>query len=257
MLESGASNIVIENNILQNNGNSSIQVGGAFGGASIRNNVVLNGALNNDNYHASGVAINPGTLATVENNWIQFGKSVGEGVKAQGVDGCIIRNNVIIGPWTALQVLRDTDVTQGKPFGSISFYNNTAVNLGGGAVTQAFGLYCSYFQDTTRAVDAYNPAVNNGVNLVNNIFAGYNNATGDIYIGNGGLGCLGASYKTQNLFSPNAASVGFNDLTNLDLRLQKGSPAANSGVSLSTLVPTDFNGSTRNGSYDMGAFDSQ
>lgn len=127
----------VVNNVFRNIGADGIQVGGATENCIISNNVCENTGTNKVYGQASGIQVNPGTNAIVENNVIEGCSSYG--LSIQGRMGTIVRHNLIKNTVGGIfTVARENDA------GSFLIEHNTFVDILPNA-----GNFMDYYSNTT------------------------------------------------------------------------------------------------------------
>ncbi len=126
------------------------------------------------------------------------------------------------------------DLISDLDFPNVAFYNNTAV----GTVHNATEVYCDNYTDGSLTV-------------MNNLFVEY--ATG-LYTNGNDTWCLAYPTGNKDSYIASAATAKLVDMANKDLHLQSSSPARGGATTLSTEVPTDYEGKPRVAPYDFGAY---
>lgn len=123
----------IHDNILTNIGWDGIQLSGCISGCNISKNSIVGFGIEGGDGQDGGITWNPGTIGTMDGNWIQFtGVGPCMGIMYQGQGDSYITNNVILNTGTGtgfgpgIAMLRNSQAnTFGSPHQNIHFYGNT------------------------------------------------------------------------------------------------------------------------------------
>lgn len=215
-------------------------------------------------------AINDGGGSTASNLLVE--RNLIEGCRAGGIAvhqeprtaNVVVRDNVVqtfgSGSTWGQQEGASPQIGHGILFGHGSYYyayNNLVINAGrasgNGYLNRCFhawgdgrghGSFFWFLNNTCHDVDIGIQTWNetNNVTATNNIFSNVQY----IELLNGANNS-NSNYVTNPIFVNAAAG---------DFRLQAGSPGVDQGVNLSPIVTTDITGASRDGSYDIGAYES-
>jgi len=230
--------VKIYNNIFDNCGWESIQLGAAVKDVEIHDNKIYNYGAANVYAQNGGIQVGVGSTGKVYNNFIK--KGTGIAIFVQGLGDIFVHNNVIVnsGTYAILMSLKPTPLTTDivpKGFlGPVRIMNNTIVN--------------PTLNDAVVKESVVGPA---GNVLYNNLIVGGQSTwlklRGD------------TDWKTgNNVYIPSLANAKFVNTSIDDYRLLAGSPAINVGKDVATLgVTTDFDNKIRplGGAWDVGAFE--
>jgi len=223
----------LAHNLVVRTGRDGLQVGSATRDCTIHHNVVRETGRNDESSHRAGVMNNKGSVCDIYNNSIA--DTAGWGIYVQGNGGNEIYNNVVV---RAGRAVRDGDgdgdgisIHDGSNVSnSIYVWNNTVVSSRG-----------------------------DGIGWGND--AGSDNQIrNNIVVASGGVN-IDKDQNVRvstNLAAQSASTVGFVDPAADDYRLGAGSPARDTGGSLTARgVVDDFDGVARpqGPAYDIGAFE--
>ncbi|MEM7551362.1 MAG: right-handed parallel beta-helix repeat-containing protein [Bacteroidota bacterium] len=208
------------NNIIDNTGRESIQVGSATKDAKIYSNRMSNYGLINKKHHTNGIQIGEGTGGLCYNN-VVFG-GPGNGIVVLGYGDNVVFNNLIIEPQEN-GIFCDERYTPKIEGNGFSFFNNTIINPGENGIK----LYAELV-DMNRFVN--NVVINPGS------FERYENdknkkRTGKdsfIFLLNETVNVI----VEGNYFSREIHEAGFISPSTNNFRLKRNSPLIDQGVDL-------------------------
>lgn len=226
----------IYHNLVQHVGYDGIQLSGCISGCSITQNIVQYFAEGQQDGQDGGITWNPGSVGTIDRNWIEYtGSGPAMGIMFQGQGDTYVTNNVIIGSLTGtgynrgIALLRNTIANvSGSTHQNIYIYNNDILN---------FPIAYSWFGD-------------NGFS--NKCFWSNNLVVGPTFyeVQNGSISNLQRStyYETTS-----SAAAKFTNFAGHDFTLTVGSPAIDAGTTYAA-VTTDYTGTALTGVREIGAF---
>lgn len=220
----------IYNNRLENIGRDGIQVGSVISGGSIHHNTVTNFGTVHDDWHASGIQMNPGTNAETYNNILDTGW--GYGIFAGGRGGSHLYNNIIAN--CQMGGIICEDYAPVDPSGFV-FANNTLVN------------------NTNVGIDVYSDGTTQ-TRFVNNIIVGP--SSGTFVYTRFYNGAASIWTESNNIKTTNISTVQFVNAAAKNYRLQSTSPARDAGANVSAYgISFDVDDGPRplNTTYDIGA----
>lgn len=230
----------VYNNIFENTGWESIQVGAGVQDVEVYNNRIYNYGVENRSSQNGGIQLGEGSVGKIYNNFIKNG--TGKAIFVQGLGDNYIFNNVIVNPGSSGSAVIQTAllgsglptdiVPPGSFIGPIRIMNNTIVNP-----------YSETIKESLRG-----PV---GNVIQNNLIVGgpskWLNLRGDTDWKN-----------TNNLYIPLLSNAGFVNPAADDYRLQPTSPAVNVGADVSAYgVSFDADDKSRpsGGGWDLGAYE--
>lgn len=228
--------VKVYNNIFVDTGNDGIQVGSAVQDCEIHHNQILRDSRKGEQYQESGIMNNRGSVCNIYNNFIEDGG--GPGIYIQGNGGNKIYNNVIVNPGQndSLYVGYGIKVTSGSNVSnSVYIWNNTIIN------PKEIGINFENRRGNKNQIQ-------------NNIIVHPNGTNTTYYT----LDQATTATVSHNLTTRNIAELKFVDPSTSSFDLQKGSPAINTGVDLSSqAVIQDYLNRTRpqGTGYDRGAYE--
>lgn len=220
----------VYNNIVKNVGSDGIQMSGCISGCSVNYNTIIGFATGNQDGQDGGVTWNPGSVGSVDHNWIEYTGTgtVSMGVMYQGQGDVLVTNNVIKGNGkgqVGIALLRNTQQNvKGSTHQNILIANNTIVGFLTGYWfygDNGFGTFLSMKNNLVVAPTIYST----------------------------GNGTITQIQKFTNLEVTSFS--GFRSST--DLRLTAGSLATGKGTAIAE-VTNDYNNIQRKAPYDIGAY---
>ena len=252
------SDILIENNTINNSGfnggqGDGIDLKAGLLNVTVRNNVIHNmhanypAGITSDGIFSSAVNTGPDNISgnyIIENNLIYSGEN--HGMKLSNQNGTIIRNNVV---YNNVGVgISFTGSGNNLPNNTnVEIYNNTLYGNAGG------GLSFGY---TNNGTAKNNLAFNNGSGAQSSAFGSSTNLVSNynLYAPHGSSGGgLTDGFNSIILTSFSGIVV---DAQNADFHLIDGSPAIDKGTSISSVTLDRDNISRPQGSaWDIGAFE--
>lgn len=230
--------VKVYNNLLENTGWESIQVGSAVEDLEIHDNRIYNYGTKNKSSQNGGIQIGEGSIGRVYNNFIKGG--TGKAIFVQGLGKTDVFNNVIINAGTAsiqmalLGSALPTDIVPpGSFLGPIRIMNNTIIN-----------------PSTIETVKESLPGGPGNLIYNNLIVGGPSNwlrLRGDTDWKN-----------SNNVYIPLIANANFVNPSLDDYRLQPGSPGVNTGRDVGAYGVTfdlDNAGRPAGAAWDLGAYE--
>lgn len=232
--------VKIHNNIFENTGWESIQVGAGVEDISIYNNKVTNYAVANISGQNGGIQLGAGSTGKIYNNFIKGGS--GRAIFMGGIGNYFIFNNILVNTGIAgtsagiaMSINKTplaTDIVANNFAGPVRIINNTFVNETYGAIRESL-------QGPLGNV------------LFNNLIVGGTSSW---------LSLRGDTdwTKANNIYIANVADAKFVNPSIDDYRLQNNSPAVNAGRDVGTYgVTFDHEGKPRpvGALWDVGAFE--
>lgn len=222
-------------NIFENTGYESIQVGSAVSDCEIFNNQIYNYGTLNISAQNNGIQIGKGTTGKVYNNFIK--KGMGAGIMVQGIGNNVIFNNVILESQieaihiTTRPTPLSTDIVSKGFLGGVYILNNTIGNC------------------PLAIKESVNEAKKNVFfnNIIFNVLEKWSQFRSDTEWD-----------ISHNLINPDLKAVGFRNISESDFNLLKESIAVDKGKDVSLYgINIDFGGVSRpfNNTYDIGAFE--
>ena len=218
-----------------------IQIGAGIKDVKVHHNIIKIFATKGSYGHTNGIGLNPGTVASVYQNWIEASTSHtstnGVVIYGHGVDNAttVVRNNVIINVRTPISFLDKEDTKNQKYL----FYNNTIYN----AAKSPIYVHCS---SRVRLTFTNNLFIKNLEDVKTKYW----------YLYGFGRGCFDQkAFFADNIYEQtNVASLKFANVSKYDFHLKPGSPAIGKGKDLSAVVKVDYEGTKRTKPFDMGAY---
>ena len=227
----------VNNNIVENTGWESIQVGSAVEDVKIYENTITNYGTVNRASQNGGIQVGVGTTGEVFNNFINGG--TGPAIFIQGIGNNLIFNNVIrnAGSFGIIISNRPTplasDIVNQGFLGGVHIINNTIINSGDATIRESVnGATGNVFYNNLIVTDNNN----------------WDQFRGDT-----------EWQREGNVVFTNVNQANFIDAGNLNFSLNSTSDAVNSGVDVSAFgITFDFerNARPQGTAYDVGAFES-
>lgn len=226
----------IYHNLVQHVGYDGIQLSGCISGCSITQNIIQFFAEGQTDGQDGGITFNPGSVGTIDRNWIEYaGSGPAMGIMYQGQGDSYLTNNVLVGSLSGsgfnrgIALLRNTIANvSGSTHQNIYIYNNDILN---------FPIAYSWFGDNGFSTKCY---------WSNNLVVGPT-----FYeVQNGSISNLQRStyYETTS-----SVAAKFTNFAGHDFTLTTGSPAIDAGTTYAA-VTTDYTGTALTGTREIGAF---
>ncbi|MCP4358714.1 MAG: hypothetical protein GY796_11910 [Chloroflexi bacterium] len=227
----------IYNNSVENAGWEGIQVKSAIADCNIHHNRVLNYNTKGHKFNYGGIALAPGSVCNIYNNFIKEGK--GSGIDLKGYGGNKVYNNVIVAA------------------GKGRTYNRNGAGIAikntGNSANNVYVWHNTIIDPQMIGIDYQNNRGNDN-RIQNNLIVNPGNG---IYID----GHEETNVTISNNFEvTNIAAVKFTNPAADDYSLQPGSPAIDTGTNLSSQgITADYTGGPRPQglNFDAGAFESE
>lgn len=239
VMEHDVNNAQVYDNVIINSGRDGIQLGSAIGGGVVTRNTINGVCSSLDfNYCASGIQVNPGSIAVVSRNTIIGNPAWGNwGIQTLGSGGTIIHDNLIVDAIFGGIMTKDSVIIPGT---DQKIFNNTIIRPG------RYGIDAVNSQDM--------PVI-----FFNNLIAGIHPGT------NANYKYINKHTNTEftdenNIYNDNLATIGFVNAAGGDFRLSAGAAAVNGGRNIDVSgITVDLDGNPRvvGSKPDVGAYERQ